>query len=199
MEIGGLPFTSPNDKPSRMEALRYYRRATDTYKLDIVVRRDGRRASAARRGRVRRRGDRQVRQARGGRSRRATVVLATGAYDFPEPDRRARRGPAARLALLHGAAPVLPQAGRHRRRQELRRRGGARALPRRRARHDRAPPRRRSATRSSTGSSPTSRTGSRKARSRRGSTRTSSRSRRRTWSSRRTASATRSRPTACSC
>src|SRR5262249_62152662 len=36
MEIGGLPFTSPNDKPSRMEALRYYRRATDTYDLGIV-------------------------------------------------------------------------------------------------------------------------------------------------------------------
>src|SRR5919106_6616185 len=36
MEIGGLPFTSPNDKPSRMEALRYYRRATDTYNLDIA-------------------------------------------------------------------------------------------------------------------------------------------------------------------
>jgi thioredoxin reductase (NADPH) len=36
MEIGGLPFTSPNDKPSRMEALRYYRRATDTYQLDIA-------------------------------------------------------------------------------------------------------------------------------------------------------------------
>src|SRR5260370_29794050 len=36
MEIGGLPFVSPHDKPSRMGALRYYRRATDTYKLDIV-------------------------------------------------------------------------------------------------------------------------------------------------------------------
>src|SRR3954468_21297374 len=36
MEIGGLPFTSPNDKPSRLEALRYYRRATDTYKLNIA-------------------------------------------------------------------------------------------------------------------------------------------------------------------
>ena len=83
MEIGGLPFTSPNDKPSRMEALRYYRRATDTYKLDVVVRRDGRRASAARRGRVRRRGGRQVAEA-GGRSRgREPIVLATGAYDFP--------------------------------------------------------------------------------------------------------------------
>ena len=36
MEIGGLPFTSPNDKPSRLEALRYYRRATDAYKLNIA-------------------------------------------------------------------------------------------------------------------------------------------------------------------
>src|SRR3954451_25337820 len=36
LEIGGLPFTSPNDKPSRMEALHYYRRAADAYKLDIA-------------------------------------------------------------------------------------------------------------------------------------------------------------------
>ena len=36
MEIGGLPFVSPNDKPTRLEALRYYRRGADTYKLDIA-------------------------------------------------------------------------------------------------------------------------------------------------------------------
>src|SRR5687768_18537103 len=36
MEIGGLPFTSPNDKPSRLEALRYYRRVTDTFNLRIA-------------------------------------------------------------------------------------------------------------------------------------------------------------------
>ena len=36
MEIGGLPFVSPHDKPSRTEALRYYRRVTDTFNLDIV-------------------------------------------------------------------------------------------------------------------------------------------------------------------
>src|SRR6478736_5835348 len=35
MEIGGLPFVSPHDKPSRMEALRYYRRVTDTFALDV--------------------------------------------------------------------------------------------------------------------------------------------------------------------
>ena len=36
MEIGGMPFVSPYDKPTRMEALRYYRRVTDTFKLDVV-------------------------------------------------------------------------------------------------------------------------------------------------------------------
>ena len=35
LEIGGLPMTSLNDKPNRTEALKYYRRAADHYKLDI--------------------------------------------------------------------------------------------------------------------------------------------------------------------
>jgi thioredoxin reductase (NADPH) len=35
MEIGGMPFVSPYDKPTRLEALRYYRRVTDAYKLDV--------------------------------------------------------------------------------------------------------------------------------------------------------------------
>jgi thioredoxin reductase (NADPH) len=36
LEIGGMPFVSPNEKPTRQEALRYYRRVTDAYELDIV-------------------------------------------------------------------------------------------------------------------------------------------------------------------
>jgi thioredoxin reductase (NADPH) len=36
MEVGGMPFTSPNDKPTRLEALRYYRRVADVYKLRIA-------------------------------------------------------------------------------------------------------------------------------------------------------------------
>src|SRR5919106_5446934 len=36
MEIGGMPFVSPYDKPTRLEALRYYRRVADAYKLDVV-------------------------------------------------------------------------------------------------------------------------------------------------------------------
>jgi thioredoxin reductase (NADPH) len=35
LEIGGLPMTSLNEKPNRIEALKYYRRTADHYKLDI--------------------------------------------------------------------------------------------------------------------------------------------------------------------
>ena len=35
LEIGGLPFVTPYQKPTRDEALRYYRRAVDTYKLNV--------------------------------------------------------------------------------------------------------------------------------------------------------------------
>ena len=83
MEIGGLPFTSPNDKPSRLEALRYYRRATDTYKLNIAfdervlaIQREpapGERGSFA----VDSQSLRGVRRSVHARH----VVIATGAYD----------------------------------------------------------------------------------------------------------------------
>src|SRR3954449_9178258 len=36
LEIGGLPFVSPYDKPTRSEALRYYRKVTDAYQLQIA-------------------------------------------------------------------------------------------------------------------------------------------------------------------
>jgi bacillithiol disulfide reductase len=35
LEIGGLPFVTPYEKPTRGEALRYYRRVADTYRLEI--------------------------------------------------------------------------------------------------------------------------------------------------------------------
>jgi thioredoxin reductase (NADPH) len=37
MEIGGLPLTTPYDKPTRQEALQYYRKATDTFQLQISL------------------------------------------------------------------------------------------------------------------------------------------------------------------
>jgi thioredoxin reductase (NADPH) len=86
MEIGGIPFVSPYDKPTRMEALRYYRRVTDACKLNVVfdetvtaiTREEGvpdARGSFA----VDLQSSRAIR-----RSLRArTVVIATGAYDVP--------------------------------------------------------------------------------------------------------------------
>src|SRR6266545_301792 len=36
LEIGGLPLVSPYDKPTRLEALRYYRKVVDIYDLQIA-------------------------------------------------------------------------------------------------------------------------------------------------------------------
>src|SRR5215510_3051473 len=86
LEIGGLPLITPYDKPTRLEALRYYRRVVDTYALPIsfhesvveiereddvfAVTSESRAASTS--------GSRQrrVRHAR-------AVVLAIGYYDIP--------------------------------------------------------------------------------------------------------------------
>jgi thioredoxin reductase (NADPH) len=37
LEIGGLPFVSPYEKPTRAEALRYYRRVVETFDLQIAL------------------------------------------------------------------------------------------------------------------------------------------------------------------
>jgi thioredoxin reductase (NADPH) len=81
MEIGDLPFVSPHEKPTRQESLRYYRRVTDRFALDIALGEPvvglSRQASGA-----------FVVTSRpaGGpvRERHARfVVLASGAYDIP--------------------------------------------------------------------------------------------------------------------
>src|SRR5436189_3704754 len=35
LEIGGLPFISPFEKPTRLEALKYYRKVVEAYDLQI--------------------------------------------------------------------------------------------------------------------------------------------------------------------
>src|ERR1700752_49734 len=35
LEIGDIPFSSPNQKPTRQEALEYYRKVTEPYQLDV--------------------------------------------------------------------------------------------------------------------------------------------------------------------
>jgi thioredoxin reductase (NADPH) len=79
LEIGGLPFVTPYEKPTRLEALRYYRRVTDTFGLDVhleepvvamSVRDDGTFGVVSQP----RDGEPMERAAR-------MVVIATGAYD----------------------------------------------------------------------------------------------------------------------
>ncbi|MDQ3555479.1 MAG: YpdA family putative bacillithiol disulfide reductase, partial [Gemmatimonadota bacterium] len=79
LEIGGLPFTTAGDKPSRREALRYYRRVVAHYRLEVhqyeevlAVRREGESFTVHTRVRT---GERRYR-ARG-------VVIATGYFDNP--------------------------------------------------------------------------------------------------------------------
>lgn len=85
LELGGLPLVSPYEKPTRHEALRYYRRVAESYDLDIVYREtvldvtpnaeqvDGPVFAIESRSA---RGVRRVRHAR-------AVVFAIGYYDHP--------------------------------------------------------------------------------------------------------------------
>jgi thioredoxin reductase (NADPH) len=81
MEIGGLPFVSPHEKPSRQEALRYYRRVADTYQLDVVFDEQVTRIG----GRAREDGPFTVESRSINGERHMTlarrIVIATGAYD----------------------------------------------------------------------------------------------------------------------
>ena len=85
LEIGGLPLVSPFEKPTRLEALRYYRRVVDTYDLSIefgeqvfgVVREQGK-------GRedlfaIETRSEKGVRRIRHSR----TLIFAIGYFDHP--------------------------------------------------------------------------------------------------------------------
>jgi thioredoxin reductase (NADPH) len=86
LEIGGLPLTTPYDKPTRLEALRYYRRVVETFDLQISYQE----AVVAIEQEPDESGEEQVfvvttRSARGvQRVRHArAVVLAIGYYDHP--------------------------------------------------------------------------------------------------------------------
>ena len=37
LEIGGIPLTTPYEKPTRQEALRYYRKVVDTFQLHVSL------------------------------------------------------------------------------------------------------------------------------------------------------------------
>ncbi len=80
LEIGDIPMTSLNEKPGRTEALKYYRRVADHYKLDIhqyerVLGFDGEDGHFVL----------QTRKADGSEHcyRARKVILSTGYYDIP--------------------------------------------------------------------------------------------------------------------
>ena len=84
LEIGGLPFVSPYEKPTRAEALRYYRKVVDTYDLQIafderVLSVSGETEDGADLFALETRSGRGVRRIRHARY----VVLAIGYYDHP--------------------------------------------------------------------------------------------------------------------
>jgi len=87
LEIGGLPFVSPYEKPTRAEALRYYRRVVDTFDLQIAL--DERVEAIETEADGTGEGDGQVfavaTSSRGGRRVRhaRNVVIATGYFDHP--------------------------------------------------------------------------------------------------------------------
>ncbi len=84
LEIGGLPFVTPYEKPTRLESLRYYRRVVDTYELAVDL---DETVSAIKLDEEQGRRELVVTthsDKRGTRHLRArAVVMATGAYDLP--------------------------------------------------------------------------------------------------------------------
>ena len=86
LELGGLPFVTPYEKPTRVEALRYYRRVVDSCQIEIEF---GEEVVGVTREKVGSDGvDRfgvETRSAHGTRrvSQTRAVVLTTGCYDHP--------------------------------------------------------------------------------------------------------------------
>jgi len=80
LEIGDMPFSTPNQKPTRVEALEYYRKVAEHYSLDLRPYQAVERVSGAD-------GDFAVHTSdRFGRPiqhRARKLVLATGYYDLP--------------------------------------------------------------------------------------------------------------------
>jgi thioredoxin reductase (NADPH) len=80
LEIGNIPMTSIREKPTRTEALKYYRRVTQYYKLDVRQYEKAERVEGED-------GDFRVwTTQRGGRTgchQAGKIILATGYYDLP--------------------------------------------------------------------------------------------------------------------
>jgi thioredoxin reductase (NADPH) len=81
LEIGGLPLVSPFEKPTRLEALRYYRRVADTFRLPVTLGETVQAVGPAPGGGVSAWSTREDGSRREWRARAA--VIAIGYYDHP--------------------------------------------------------------------------------------------------------------------
>ena len=80
LEIGDLPLVSPNEKPTRVEALKYYRRAAEHYDLglrlfELVTRVEGSHGNFT--------VQTQTDNGTPGKYQSRKIVVATGYYDLP--------------------------------------------------------------------------------------------------------------------
>jgi thioredoxin reductase (NADPH) len=82
LEIGGLPFVSPHDKPSRGEALTYYRKVVDRFDLQIAF---GEKVLSVARDHAEGLFELETRSSKGVRRVRLArnVIFAIGYYDHP--------------------------------------------------------------------------------------------------------------------
>jgi thioredoxin reductase (NADPH) len=81
LEIGGLPFVTPYEKPTQAEALKYYRRVCDTYAIELALGEEVTSLRSTGEGFTviaLRPSDEEVVTRRA-----ANVVMATGYYDHP--------------------------------------------------------------------------------------------------------------------
>ena len=104
LEIGNIPFPSPNPKPTRNEALQYYRLVAAHYKLDVRQYERVERVTGAD-------GEFTVhtedRFGRPGALRARKLIVSTGYYDLPNYDVHSRRGSEQGLSLLQRSASVF--------------------------------------------------------------------------------------------
>jgi thioredoxin reductase (NADPH) len=80
LEIGDIPFTTPNQKPNRQEALEYYRNVAQHYRLDV---RQYQQVTAVSGGNNHFRVHTQDRYEKAHEYAAKKIVVATGYYDLP--------------------------------------------------------------------------------------------------------------------
>jgi len=77
LEIGDVPFISHNEKPTRIEALEYYRRVIDKWDLEIIFREEAHSIQESTNDQL------QVNTISNGAYLADNIVVATGFYDTP--------------------------------------------------------------------------------------------------------------------